>query len=240
MIAAPPPVSPTYWDSPGVRPFTGTRDEAIRRRGIPEPPAQVVCKMRQIEDGEHFDGMTFGRGSVIADVVAETRYWPVGVSTTALDCTYLDSGWEYHLVLPEACGNWTFERFPIAGAAPAWPLAVAWAAGWHPETSGDWINGAGPYSFGGSGWLPAGYGVAIPSDLPADATPTRIIPVATNTSPSTATPSNIACHRNGSNSPDIKLWKNVLIAICGVFFIQALASIALVVMAMRYVYRQAR
>ena len=43
MIAAPPPVSPTYWDSPGVRPFTGTRDEAIRLLGIPEPPAQVAA-----------------------------------------------------------------------------------------------------------------------------------------------------------------------------------------------------
>ena len=132
--------------------------------------------MRQIEDGEHFDGMTFGRGSVEPDVIAETRYWPAGVSTTALDCMYLADGWEYHLILPEACGNWSFERFPIAGAAPAWPPAIAWAAGWHPETSGDWINGAGPYGFGGGGWLPAGYGVAVPSDLPADATPTDFHP----------------------------------------------------------------
>ena len=186
MIAAPPPVSPTYWDSPNVRPFTGTRDEAIRLLGIPEPPAQVGCRMRQIEDGEHFDEMTFGRGSVEPDVVAETRYWPVGVSTTALDCMYLADGWEYHLILPEACGNWSVKRFRIAGGPmPAWPPAIAWAAGWHPETSGDWINGGGPYGFGGGGWLPTGYGVAIPSDLPGDATPTdfRSVPLSPAAAP---------------------------------------------------------
>ena len=94
MIAAPPPVSPTYWDSPGVRPFTGTRDEAIRLLGIPEPPSQVGVQDAPDRGRRAFrrdDLRTrFGRSPMSSQKPGTGR--PVSPPRRSIACTWLTAG----------------------------------------------------------------------------------------------------------------------------------------------------
>jgi hypothetical protein len=175
----PPPA--LYWSRPDTNPFRGTRAAAIALLGIPTPPEVMQCKLRQIGDGERFAAMVFGAHSVEYDVIAEPARWPMRMLTSVLDCRYLAGAWEYHLLRPTICGNWSFERFPIApGGLPGgggWTDA-SWPGGWgesgegggYGGSAGEGINGGG--LGGGFGYLPGVLGpTAVPTPTPISFTP---------------------------------------------------------------------
>lgn len=149
----PPPA--IFWQHPDTDPFRGSRDEAIALLGIPTPPELMQCKLRQIGDGERFAAMTFGAHSVEYDVVAEPSRWPLRMPTSALDCRYIAGGWEYHVLRPTVCGNYSFERFPIM------PSGLPGGGGWADTSWPSW-GAAGGYGGGaGEGLGGEGYGNGI-------------------------------------------------------------------------------
>jgi hypothetical protein len=133
------------WDRPGLDPYLGTLDRALdlfHNEGVPrwvlDGEARLYragyCRVRDLVDGETIDLMSFDQNRVLRDVVAETARWPAAAPRTVVDCRIDANGFEYRLLRPLACRNWSFQivPFPFPPPLPTWPPAPGpgGAPGW--------------------------------------------------------------------------------------------------------------
>ena len=116
------------WTYPGVRPYTGSDEQAftLLASGGLIPP-HVLAELRErvrnnagdledtISDGDRFTLMVFGKGTRMPNVVARAIQWPSGATRAIIRYEYRFKERVYVLLRPSVCGNWALRVLTIQG-----------------------------------------------------------------------------------------------------------------------------
>ncbi|MDO8517880.1 MAG: hypothetical protein Q7S26_01130 [bacterium] len=119
------------WTHPGVRPYTGSDEQAfasLASGGLIPPhvlaPLQDAVRNNAgyqdtIPDGYRFTRMLFGSGSRVNNVVAHTAQWPAEATRAIVRYEYRLHEKVYVLLRPSVCGNWALRILNIQGVCIA-------------------------------------------------------------------------------------------------------------------------
>ena len=125
-------IATNLWLNPGSNAFQGTREEALYLLGAPAELDTTHCYWHEVQEGETYDAMVFGKHQVWYNVVAKPSHWPQGTPRTELICP----GPYYTISYPVACGNWAIWHNSSNGGAWGTPNWGTYARGGGGETYG--------------------------------------------------------------------------------------------------------
>jgi hypothetical protein len=129
LLPASLPPPELLYQHPGADPYLGTLEEATELLSAPaqlSPQALIAiehsgyCRIRNLRQNELLLAMTHGRNHISYNVRVDLASWPNSASTLVSECT---DGLGNAILLPEVCGNYSFEKispFPYYNAPPGW------------------------------------------------------------------------------------------------------------------------